>query len=216
MSRVSEPPARSRATVTACSGAADIVAAMPYRHRILRPTAALGALAATALVLAGCTSTTLPVEAPPTSTAPAAPPQQSPSTDAAATGNDAAFAAITTAEDETQGIAYELELDDGLWEVHVAVGDTDAEVRTSGDGAEVVSTDTDDTVDDDDRRALDAAGITLAVALQAAIDGHGSGSVDEISVSDDVEGQLAWEVSFTDDVEVYVAVVDGAILRVDR
>ena len=36
------------------------------------------------------------------------------------------------------------------------------------------------------------------------------------TVSDDVDGQIAWEVSFTDDVEVYVAVVDGAILRVDR
>lgn len=192
---------------------------MLLRHRTLHPTAVLGGFAATALILAGCTSspTAQPVD-PAISSVPtdAASPQVSTSADTAATGNDAALAAITTAENETQGVAYELEIDDDFWEVHLAVGDTDTEVRTTADGAEVRSTETDDTVDDDDRAALDAAGITLAVALQAAVDERGSGSVDEISVSDDPDGQIAWEVSFTDDVEVYVAVVDGAILRVDR
>jgi len=191
---------------------------MLLRHRTLHPTAVLGGFAATALILAGCTSSPAaqPVD-PAISSVPtdAASPQVSTSADTAATGNDAALAAITTAENETQGVAYELEIDDDFWEVHLAIGDTDTEVRTTADGAEVRSTETDDTVDDDDRAALDAAGITLAVALQAAVDERGSGSVDEISVSDDVDGQIAWEVSFTDDVEVYVAVVDGAILRVD-
>ncbi|MFG6446519.1 hypothetical protein ACFXQA_14760 [Microbacterium sp. P07] len=191
--------------------------------RTLRPAAALGMFAAGALLLAGCATGPQPVD-PAVSSVPtdAASPRVSESTDAVATGNDAALAAIATAENETGGIAYEIDLDDeDFWEVHLAVGDTDVEVRTTADGASVRSTDTDDTLDDDDRDAVDAADVTLIVALQAAVVEHGADSrgggalVDEITVSDDA-GPIAWEVSFEDDVDVYVNVVDGAIIRLDR
>ncbi|MDR7233254.1 PepSY domain-containing protein [Agrococcus sp. BE272] len=134
----------------------------------------------------------------------------------AAASMEGALAAIALAERETGAVAYELddEDDDGSWEVELAEGTTQVSVHVSGDGATVLSTERDDEVDGDDRAALDAAGISLADAIEAAAAEAGGAPLDETTFEDDGDGQ-AWQVKFDDELEVYVAVADGSILRVD-
>lgn len=133
---------------------------------------------------------------------------------------DAALAAIATAEQEAGGTAYELDDqdDDGTWEVDVAVGDRSVEVTVSADGSEVVRTDDDGRLDGDDRRALDAATTGLVDAITTAL-AEVDGTLDDVEL-DDEGGTFAWEVSIDEqgggDVEVYVDVTTGKVLRVDR
>lgn len=200
-------------------------------HRTGR-TALLAALGlSAALVLASCASTPPAEETAP---APEATADQAPaeSTDAAPEESapaepqgdgawlESVAAAIELAESEAGGVAYEIddEDDDRAWEVHVAVGGDQWEVHVSADGSSVLSSERDDDVDSDDRAALDTAGISLLEAIEAAADEVGEGAVfDDASLEDDDDhGTFAWEVSFDDDLEVYVDVTDGSILHVDR
>ncbi|MFX0537969.1 PepSY domain-containing protein [Ornithinimicrobium sp. Y1847] len=131
-----------------------------------------------------------------------------------------ALAAIATAEEETGGIAYEIDDqdDDGTWEVDVRVDDRSVEVTVSEDGTEVVGTEDDD-LDDDDRAALDAAEITIQEAIQIAIDEVG-GVLDDVELEED-DGRYYWEVSVDstdrgmDDVEVKIDVTTGEIIEID-
>lgn len=127
-------------------------------------------------------------------------------------------AVIAVAEDEAGGTAYEIDDqdDDSSWEVDVAVDDRSIEVTVSEDG-QVVGTEEDD-LDGDDRDALAAATITIVDAAATAL-GEVDGTLDDIEL-DEEDGTFAWEVTIDtadeDDVEVYVDVTTGEVIRVDR
>lgn len=124
------------------------------------------------------------------------------------------LAAIDLAEAELDAIAFEIDdEDDGNWEITVAAGDEEIEVLTSGDGTEVLSTENEGSLGSDDRAGLDAASVSISEAIETA-DGEHSGSIDDVELDDD-DGTFAWEVTFTDDVEVYVDVASGQVLKVE-
>lgn len=124
-------------------------------------------------------------------------------------------AAIDAAEGEAGGTAYQVDREDRGWEVDVAVDGRSTEVRVGPDGA-VVGTEDDD-LDDDDRRALDAARITLHEAVQAAV-AQVPGDVTDVEL-DREDGTHVWEVSLEDggdEVDVDVDVTDGSVVGTDR
>lgn len=128
------------------------------------------------------------------------------------------IAAIGTAESEVDGIAYEIDDadDDGSWEVTVRTGDTAREVTIGPDGA-VVRVE-DEQLDDDDRRALDAAQIGLGDAITTALNETG-GILDDAEFEED-NGAFHIEVSVDatdrgDDVDVHIDPVSGDIVRID-
>ncbi|HLS48650.1 MAG TPA: PepSY domain-containing protein [Actinomycetaceae bacterium] len=136
--------------------------------------------------------------------------------DDAAGPNAGVFAAIELAESEAGGTAFEINREDDEeegWEVSVAVGDDEVDVHLDPAGTEVLRTDRDDDLDDDERDALAAATITMADAIRIAFD-EVDGALDDVDL-DDENGTFAWEVNFEGDTEVYVAVT-GEVLRVDR
>lgn len=127
-------------------------------------------------------------------------------------------AAIRTAEGEAGGTAYELDDqdDDGSWEIDVAVGNRSVEVTVSADGTQVLELDDDD-LDDEDRRGLEAAQLTILDAIGNAL-AERPGTLDDVELGDE-RGTFAWEVTIDtesrDDVDVYVEVTNGEIVRVD-
>lgn len=144
---------------------------------------------------------------------------------AAGTGADAAgltaagLVAITAAEEETGGTAYEIDDqdDDGSWEVQVRIGDAAQEVQVGADG-EFLGTEDDD-LDADDRDALDAATLTLAEAIETAVAEVG-GQLDDAELEEE-DGTYVWKVSLDgtddgeDDVDVHVDTVSGEVVKVD-
>lgn len=123
------------------------------------------------------------------------------------------LAAVVAAEEHLTGTAYELSVDDGRWEVDVAVGDRSHEVRVTQDGS-VAGAD-EDSLDGDDRAALEAAEVTLTDAIETAAGAAPGGRLDDVSLDDDGRG-YTWEVSFEDggvDHEIHVDVVSGEIVR---
>lgn len=137
--------------------------------------------------------------------------------------NSGAFAAIELAEAEAGGTAFEIDRDDlgaGGWEVSVAVGDDEVDVDIDREGTEVLGTDTDDDLDAEERAALDTATVTLADAIQTALDEVGGGLLDDVEL-DEERDTVAWEVTIddgagSDDVEVYVDIVTGEVVQADR
>lgn len=125
------------------------------------------------------------------------------------------LAAVDLAESETGGVAFELDDDDdGTWEIQVADGEDELEVLVSADGAEMLGIEPDGRLDDEDRQALDAATITLTEAIEIAAE-HAAGQVDAVDL-DEEDGVFTWEVDFTDDVEVYLNVENGEVLKVEN
>lgn len=125
------------------------------------------------------------------------------------------LAAIDLAESETGGTAFEVDDADGdNWEIYVASESDEIEVLVSPDGTEVLENEREGSLDDEDRAGLDAATITISEAIEIAAE-HGTGSIDDVKLDDEDGGIFAWEVTFTDDVEVYINVADGEILRVE-
>lgn len=123
------------------------------------------------------------------------------------------LAAVVAAEEHLTGTAYELSVDDGRWEVDVAVGDRSHEVRVTQDGS-VAGAD-EDSLDGDDRAALEAAEVTLTDAIETAAGAAPGGRLDDVSLDDDGRG-YTWEVSFEGggvDHEIHVDVVSGEIVR---
>lgn len=193
------------------------------------------ALAAGTLVLAACSDDSgSPVQSDPTTDAPATATTEA-STDPADNTDDAGessgdaegestpagegehagvLAAIQLAESETGGTAFEIDdTDGGDWEVHVASGDEELEVRISADGTQVIATEREGSLDASDRDGLAAATITISDAIRTAAE-HGTGSLDDVDL-DRQGGGFVWEVAFHDDTEVYIDVVSGEVLRVD-
>ncbi|MEJ5915689.1 PepSY domain-containing protein [Pseudokineococcus sp. 1T1Z-3] len=211
------------------------------RRRLAVPVArAAAALAVTGLVVAGCGGDDAPtVPSPPdegtASTTDATDGGAAPTDEGTATGgstggegtgevtgtapaDEALLAAIGLAEQDAGGTAFEVDDgdDDGSWEVHVAVGAEEVEVEVSADGSAVLSRQREGDLDDDDAAALDLAGVGLAEAVGLAAAGReGTADVDDAGFADEGGGTYAWEVTFTDDVEVYLDVTDGSVLRVE-
>lgn len=130
---------------------------------------------------------------------------------------DGVLAAIALAEDHAGGSAFELDDgDDGIWEVNVAVGSDDIEVDVSNDGTQVLDSSRDGSVDSDDAASLEQSEISLEDAVRIAIIEYGgTAPIDDVDIASVRGGDYAWEVGFTDDVDVYVN-LDGSILRVDN
>ncbi|WP_285138125.1 PepSY domain-containing protein [Microbacterium sp. lyk4-40-TSB-66] len=124
-----------------------------------------------------------------------------------------AVTAITTAEASAGGRGFELERgDDDAWEVHVAVGEREVEVRVASDGTTVQSSQDHDGIDAEERAALDAAVTTLADAVRiATAQNPGGERVDEVQLEED-DGTWVWEVEVRDGTTVRVAAADGAVL----
>ncbi|GMA33010.1 PepSY domain-containing protein [Litorihabitans aurantiacus] len=210
-----------------------------------RTTTALGAAAAVALALTlsacgGSGDSAPDVGAPVTGSSTATDPSTSPSTstpsDASPSPSDASpttgastpapgagdrtasgLAAIAVAESETGGVAFAIDDsdDDGGWEVTVRTGDTAVEVRVGSDGT-VVRTEPDD-LDDDDRTAIDAVGITLAQAIETAVAETG-GVLDDADLSDDDDQrhvEVTVDTADRTDVEVHLDPASGEVLRVE-
>lgn len=136
----------------------------------------------------------------------------SPTGDSAASATDReAVRAVTTAESDAGGRAFELDTDDGRWHVHVAVGDREVEVEVSADGSRVTASDDSDDLDADDRGALDAATTTLADAVRiAAAQATGVARIEEVQLERE-NGVATWQVDFDGGTSVNVSGADGSI-----
>ncbi|GEB44139.1 hypothetical protein MTE01_00840 [Microbacterium testaceum] len=155
-----------------------------------RPSAAVMLLAASVFTLAAC--------------APLTPASDTP------TNDREAVRAITTAESAAGGRAFQLEADDGAWEVHVGSGGREVEVRVSSDGGEVRSSTDGGTLDAEDRSALDAAGTTLADAVRIAAAQGTGGAVEEAELQRDGTA-TTWSIDLTGGVTVRVSATDGSV-----
>lgn len=123
------------------------------------------------------------------------------------------LAAIALAEEDAGGTAFEVDVDDGGFNVRVAVDGQEVEVDTDADGTEVLRTDPDGALDRDDAEGLDAAQVGLAEAIEIAAAEHGGeAAVDDIDLSRETAG-FVWDVAFVDDVEIRVDVVGGSAVR---
>lgn len=155
-------------------------------------TPAAAVLLAAALALAGCTS--------------------APAGDASASATDReAVRAVTTAESSAGGRAFELESEDDEWQVHVAVGDREVEVRVSTDGGQVLASDDSDGLDVDDRTALDAATTTLADAVRIAASQNPGGARIEEAQLESANGVAVWQVDLEGGANVSVSGADGSV-----
>lgn len=200
-------------------------------HRRILATLAVSALALTAAACTNDEATPTSPAPPPAATAPAteapgAMPTPTPA-EGATPGGDAtpnernatALRAIATAAQAAGGTAYELDDadDDGQWEIDVMVGDRNHEVTVAADGQTVVSREEDD-ADTEDRNRLQQAQTTIEQAIEAALM-EVPGNLDDVELDDD-NGRTVWEVTVDEqnmqDVEVYVDVVTGDVVRADR
>lgn len=138
-----------------------------------------------------------------------------------ATGSDdadpvveSAVTAIAAAEKDAGGTAYEIDEEDGGWEVDVAVDQQTYEVLVDADG-KVIATEDDGRFDGSDRQGLSQAKITIVDAIRAAVATEPAGRLDDVDLEHD-RGDFVWEVSFDDgnvDNKVYVDVVSGEVVR---
>lgn len=181
----------------------------------------LAALAASALLLAGCGGNTdVPEEVPvdedtvvvdptpePAGSPSAASPSPSlsaeatgtasPSTTAPPSGDEtnALVSAVGTAEDAAgeDGRAFEVDLQDSpaSWEIAVAADELQYDVYVSRDGTEVFSQEEDD-LDSDDRLALDRSRVPLEDALRTALSAT-NGTLEDAELETE-DGVLVWEI----------------------
>lgn len=182
----------------------------------------IAVVAAAGLALAGCTATpttgTSPVATAPQTSA-AVTETESPAADAT-TGtnaaddqarNDAALAAITTAEGAVNGRAIDLEWEDDAWEIDVRVAEAVHELRIAADGGSVVRTDDKpDTLDAGEIAALDAATVSMADAVTTAL-AQRPGRLDDVEFDED---NAEWEVEITvngDSADVLIDAATGAV-----
>lgn len=133
---------------------------------------------------------------------------------------EAGLAAIEAAEAETGGTAYEIDDEDGdrSWEVRVRVDDTSVEVKVAEDGT--VTVEEEDDLDDDDRAGLDAASISLKMAIQAATAEVEGGVLDDAELASQ-GNSFHWEVTLDgteqgDDLEVVVDAETGEVTGVEE
>lgn len=106
---------------------------------------------------------------------------------------DDARAAVETAEAENGGTAHSLDFDNGRWEIDVIADGSEWEYDISQDGSTVERADEDRDEDDDDRRELEQAEVSLVEALEIALEDT-PGTIDDIDLDED-DGTLRWDVS---------------------
>ncbi|MDF2044640.1 MULTISPECIES: hypothetical protein [Microbacterium] len=134
-----------------------------------------------------------------------------PSTTGAGT-SETVVAAVVRAESDSGGRAVDLEReDDGSWEVRVAMSGRAEDLRISADGGQVLSRGEADTLDAEDRAALERAGTTMADAVRTAVAAHGDGSVEEVGI-ERAEGGSVWRVSFDTGADVTISLADGSVV----
>lgn len=135
-----------------------------------------------------------------------------PSTPSTGVGYETVISAVVLAESDAGGRAFELEIEGGTAQVHVAAGGRDVEVDVDLAGPTVAGRRDDGDLDADDRATMDAAPTTLADAVRVAAAAHdGDGGIDEVSLENGEDA--AWKVAFTDAGDVAVSVADGTIVR---
>lgn len=133
--------------------------------------------------------------------------------------NAGAIQALSTAADAVSGTPYEIDDEDGdqVWEVDVMVGERTHEVKVSRDGRSVVEQEEDD-ADAEDVRRLQGAGLSLAQAIERALN-EVPGTLDDAELDDDNDVAV-WKVEIDtpeqQDIEVLINVADGQVVRVDR
>lgn len=113
---------------------------------------------------------------------------------------DSGLAALTAAESAHGGFqAYELDYDDGRWEVSLVNQDKRTkDVYVDMNGAIAHSEDDEELLDTQEDSQFRAATVTLADALRAS----GVSQVDDVDLAM-VNGTLVWKVDVVDDAEVY-------------
>ncbi|WP_346054401.1 PepSY domain-containing protein, partial [Microbacterium aurantiacum] len=129
---------------------------------------------------------------------------------------EAARAAVDLAERTAGGKAFELDDEDGgNWEVRVAVENEEFEVVVDAAGTEVLRSERDDSLDGEDAGRLNGVQIGLSEAIGIAVSEYtGTARLDDADLT--TEGDtVAWEIGFVDDVEIYLDVLDGRVIRVD-
>lgn len=134
-----------------------------------------------------------------------------------AEGDHPVYQAIEAALDEYQdGVVTEFEdntSDDGYVEVYVYDGETEWELEVDSETSEITATE-DDGIDDDDREEADAVEIEISEALQTAEEeSDGEPHEGELDTED---GTVVWQFEMTNDVEVYVDVTNGEVVKVDQ
>ena len=110
------------------------------------------------------------------------------------------------------GVITELDTDDSYYEIYVYDGETEWELEVDRESFEIIDTE-DDGIDSDDQEKAEAVEIDFVEALVAAAD-EGGAMADEAEL-DTEDGTVVWEIALTNDVEVYVDVASGEVVKVD-
>lgn len=110
------------------------------------------------------------------------------------------------------GVITELDTDDSYYEIYVYDGETEWELEVDRESFEILDTE-DDGIDSDDQEKAEAVEIDFVEALVTAAD-EGGAVADEAEL-DTEDGTVVWEISLTNDVEVYVDVTTGEVTKVD-
>ncbi|NYF97872.1 PepSY domain-containing protein [Janibacter cremeus] len=135
------------------------------------------------------------------------------STQSPESGKDASavISAIDAAESQTGGTAYEVDDENGSWEIDLAKDGTSIEVEVSPDGT--VTRQKKEDLDADDRKGLAAAKTTIAQGIEKALD-EVDGTFDEAELEEE-GGTYYWEVEIVTgsegDREVLVDVANGKV-----
>jgi len=130
-----------------------------------------------------------------------------------------AVAAITLAESEVGGTAFELD-EEGRsgWEIYVVADGEVTEVRVNCEGTEVDKTESDGRIDVDDRSRLNKATVSLSDAITTAAE-EVTGLVKGAELDRHQVSTVVWSIEFddgSDDVDVAVDVTSGEVVNVDR
>ncbi|WP_191089997.1 PepSY domain-containing protein [Nesterenkonia ebinurensis] len=130
-------------------------------------------------------------------------------------GDHQVYQAIETVLAEyPDGVITEFEdntAEDGYVEVFVYDGTTEWELEVDSETFDIIDTE-DDGIDDDDEQMAQAVEIEIAEALQTAE--AESGGEPKDGELDTEDGTVVWEFEMTNDVEVYVDVATGEVVRV--
>lgn len=136
---------------------------------------------------------------------------------AEASGDHPVYQAIETVLAEySDGVITEFEDntdEDGYVEVFVYDGTTEWEHEVDSETFEIIDTE-DDGIDADDEEEAQAVEIDISEALQTAE--TESGGAPEDGELDTEDGTVVWEFEMDNDVEVYVDVATGEVVRVDN
>ncbi|QLQ10244.1 MAG: PepSY domain-containing protein [Nocardioidaceae bacterium] len=130
-----------------------------------------------------------------------------------------AVAAVTLAESEVGGTAFELD-EEGRsgWDVDLVADNEVTEVRVNRDGTKVEKAQSDGRIDADDRLRLERATVSLADAITTAA-GEVTGLVKGVELDRHRVTTVVWKVEIydgDDDIDVSVDVSSGEVVNVDR